>query len=499
MRSKTWQPTQTHRPAAALRPTVITMPDPQPTLAQSLPRRFLFNVNFVFLFALTSNTAGFLVAILMARALGPEGRGDTALFQAAVGIGLAFVNLGAGAAIFYFVSRREIESRDAMEIGLSVTIIATVISIIAVVVTALFFEGYLKDADIPYGFAIVAVPALIQLRVVEGVLRAQGRFGVMNALEIALPLCMIVSLGGTELLFGLNVPRAVIAWTLSFLPPVLLGYVLLGRDVWPRKPAGLALLVKTVRFGGQSQLTSLVQLFNYRLDVFLILVFVSRSGVGIYTVANSQVEGLLILADSVAIVLLTNITAGDKANSARLTPVVCRNTLLITAVAAVVAGLIAESLDPAGLRPQVPGFGGALPLAAARHGRDRRRQDPRRLRLQPRPAHRQLLDRRRQPRSLRPAHRGPHRRLRSPRRRHRHQLRLRPHSGDDPLCLRSPLRQLHLRSPHPAPQRRPPLHRRRRQHLPPPPRPPRPRFRPESRTDPQSRTRVIPSPARGLG
>ncbi|HWC30073.1 MAG TPA: oligosaccharide flippase family protein [Dehalococcoidia bacterium] len=325
------------------------MTTPEPSSAQSLPRRFLFNVNFVFLFALISNTTGFMVAILLARALTREGRGDTALFQAAVGIGVAFVNLGVGSAVFYFVSRREITGRQAMETGLTITLLTAIVAAIGVLITAVFFEDNLQanGIDIPYGMAIVAAPAFIQLRVTEGLLRAQGRFGVMNALELSLPVCMIVILGATELLFGLNVPRAVIAWSLSFLPPVFAGYVLLGRDVWPHGFAGSALLRQTIRFGGQSALTNLVQLANYRADTFLIAALVSREGVAIYTVANSQVEGLLILSNSVAIVLLTNITAGDRENAARLTPIVCRNTMLVTGVAAIVAALIVDLWLPA--------------------------------------------------------------------------------------------------------------------------------------------------------
>jgi O-antigen/teichoic acid export membrane protein len=323
------------------------MPDPQRSAADSLPRRFLFNVNFVFGAALVSNTTGFLVAILLARALGPEGRGDTALFQAAVGIGFAFVNLGVGAAVFYFVSRREIGARQATEIGLTVTLIAMLVAVAGVILTRLFFEGYLEEVDIPYGMAILAVPAFIQLRIVDGLLRAQGRFGVMNALEVALPVSMIAIIGGTELTVGLNVPRAVYGWTIAFLPLVVAGYAVLGRDAWPRRPAGLTLLRKSVRFGGQTALTTLVQLANYRLDTFLILVMVDRAGVGIYVVANSQVEGLLLLANSVVIVLLTNITAGDKDNAGKLTPIVCRNTLLVTCVAGVVAALIAGLWIPA--------------------------------------------------------------------------------------------------------------------------------------------------------
>jgi O-antigen/teichoic acid export membrane protein len=313
----------------------------------ALPRRFLFNINFVFVSTLVSNTLGFFVAILLARALGPDGRGVAALYQAAVSLGFAFLNLGIGAAAFYFVARRELSGRQASEAALTVSLLAALVSSLAVAVTALFFEDRLEGRDIPYGLAILAVPAVVQLRVTDALLRAEGRFGAVNAVDLALPLSMLAALGLTELAAGLTVSRAVWAWTLAYLPPIALGYALLGPAFWPRRPAGLPLLVKTVRLGFQGQLTLLIQLFNYRLDVFLILLLVNTAGVGLYTVATSQTEGLWIIANSVAIVLLTNITAGDAANAARMTPLVCRNTLLVTAAAAAVAAVIAPLWVPA--------------------------------------------------------------------------------------------------------------------------------------------------------
>lgn len=312
-----------------------------PTASSPLPRRFLFNINFVFVATLVSNTIGFFVVILLARALGPEGRGVTALYQAAVSLGFALLHLGIGGAAFYFVARRELSERQAMEAGLSISLFAALVSSAGVAVTALLFEQQLEGRDMPYGLAILTIPAVIQIRLVDGLLRAQGRFGAVNAVEVALPVSMLLCLGATELLAGLTVYRAVWAWSLSFLPPLLLGYALLGPASWPRAPAPLSLLVKTVRFGGQGQLTNLIQLFNNRLDVFLILVLVNTTGVGLYTVASSQTEGLWIIANSVAIVLLTNITSGDAANAARVTPIVCRNTLLVTAAGAAGAALIA--------------------------------------------------------------------------------------------------------------------------------------------------------------
>ncbi len=318
-----------------------------PAAARHLPGRFIFNINFVFFCTLAGNTIGFGVAILLARALGPDGRGVLALFTAAVSIAFAFFNLGIGGAIFYFLARKEVREREAMEAGLDVALIAAMLTAACVIVLALAFEGLLEGRDLPYGLAILAVPLLIQLRVVGSMLRAAGRFGALNLVELTLPLALLVAFGVVAASAGLSVSSAIWGWTACLFVPVALGYAFVGRGVWPRRPAPLSQVVRMVRFGGQNQLTVLIQLLNYRLDVFLILVLVNTSGVGLYTVATSQTEGLWIIADSVVVVLLTNITAGDAANAARMTPLVCRNTVLITAVGAIGAALIAGLWIPA--------------------------------------------------------------------------------------------------------------------------------------------------------
>ncbi len=163
----------------------------------------------------------------------------------------------------------------------------------------------------PYWLALVAIPALVQFRAVEAVLRAQGRFGRMNLLEVSLPLSILGLLGVVELLGGLTIYRAVVAWSLGFLPPVVLGYSLLGPSEWPRRLAGRDLLWKAARFGMQGQLSNLIQLLNYRFDSYLVLLLVNASGVGLYAVGVSLSEGMWLIANSVSVVLLTNLTAGD--------------------------------------------------------------------------------------------------------------------------------------------------------------------------------------------
>ena len=307
---------------------------------------FLVNVNLVFIATLVASGLGFVTAVLLARTLGPEGRGVTALYQAAVSLGFAFFSLGVATAAVYYVGRRDISGRQAMEAGLSVTLIAMALTGMGVAVAALAFGDELSDEGVPYRLTLVAVPALVQFRAAEAVLRAQGRFGAMNLLEVSLPLSILACLGAVELIDGLTIHRAVVAWSLALLPPVALGYFLLGPSQWPRGLAGRDLLWRAARFGMQGQLSNLIQLLNYRLDSYLVLLLVNAGGVGLYAVGVSLSEGMWLIANSVSVVLLTNLTAGDEENAARMTPIVCRNTLLVTAAASLAAAAVSPFAIP---------------------------------------------------------------------------------------------------------------------------------------------------------
>jgi O-antigen/teichoic acid export membrane protein len=308
---------------------------------------FVFNVNMVFATTVVTYGLGFLVSVLIARGLGPEGRGITALYQSAVGLAFAFLSLGIASSAVYFVARRDITARDATRAGLSITLAATAVTAIGVAIAGLLYGDQLADRDVPYWLALVAVPAVIQYRVVEAVLRAQGRYGAMNVIELLLPVTLCLGLVGVDLATGLTVSNTVAVWSFAFLPAALLGYALLGSSAWPVAPAGRTLLAPVVRFGLQGQLSNLIQLLNYRLDSYLVLLLLDTAAVGIYAIGVSLSEGMWFIANSVAVVLLTEITSGDAEQAGRMTPVVCRNTLLVTALASLGAAVVSPFVIPA--------------------------------------------------------------------------------------------------------------------------------------------------------
>ena len=324
------------------------MTDPGESPARSnLPGGgFLLNVNLVFISTVASYGLAFLTGVLLARALGDAGFGVTALYRSAVTLGFAFFSLGIATAVVYYVGRRDISGRQAMEAGLAVTLAATLVTAAGVAAAGAFFGDELRDRDIPYWLAVIAVPAIIQFRTLEGVLRAQGRFGAMNLLEVSLPLFILAGLAVVHLASGLTVNNSVVVWTLAFLPAVAFGYAMLGFSQWPRRLPQRDLLWRAGRFGMQGQLSNLVQLLNYRLDSFLVALLVNAAGVGVYAVAVSVSEGMWFIANSVAVVLLTSLTASDDEAAARMTPVVCRNTLAVTAAASLGAAAVAPFVIP---------------------------------------------------------------------------------------------------------------------------------------------------------
>jgi O-antigen/teichoic acid export membrane protein len=308
--------------------------------------RFLLTVNFVFISTVMAYGLGFLAVILVSRELGTEGRGVTALYQSAINLTFVVLSLGLGSAVVYFVSRGDLSGRAAMEAGLTMTILATALTACGVGLAAVVSgQGVVYDG-VPYWLAIIAVPALLQFQLFETLLRGLGRFGAMNVLNVSLPVSVLVSLIAVELAIGLTVSRAVYAWSLAFLPPVVFGYLLAGTSVWPRGLMGVAKLKPLLTFGAQSQAGNLVQLLNYRLDAYIILVLTNATGVGLYATGVSLSEGLWFIANSAAVVLLTNITGGDEAYVSRMTPLVCRSTLLITALAAIAAGAVSPFIVP---------------------------------------------------------------------------------------------------------------------------------------------------------
>jgi O-antigen/teichoic acid export membrane protein len=308
---------------------------------------FLFNVNLVFLTYVASYLLAFLLRVLVTRALGADGLGSYTLFLLTVSIVAAVLGLGVGVSIIYHIGKRSFSLRDIVSNSQSVVLGSMVVSAALVGLAALTFGDRLDREGVPYWLFVLAVPLFVNFNILTAILQGANRFLAMNLVILLRPLAMVFLMVAGMAVGGLDVTGVLAFWTLSSFLTMAAGLALVGlrrlhlptalRPRW-------AVLKEQVRFGMQGQIGNLLQLLNYRLDSFLVLAFVNAAGVGFYAVGVAVSESVWFVANAVAVVLLPRLTSAEAEDAARLTPVVCRNTLLVSLAAATGVGVLSPVL-----------------------------------------------------------------------------------------------------------------------------------------------------------
>ena len=308
---------------------------------------FLGHVNLVFLSSVANAALALGVAVLLARALGPDGRGVYALFLLSASITQAVLSLGMGVSAVYHLSKRTYPLSRVVANSQQLTLASAIVSGLLVLLAWPTVGDALLDRNAPYWIFAFAVPLFLNYAILTTVLQGTSRFLAMNVVVVAQPLVLLALLAAGSALGTVDTTDALLFWCAATLAGGLLALALLGRPALRLSELlriDRSSLGEQIRFGVQGQLGNLVQLLNYRLDQFIVLLFVSTAGVGIYAISVTMSQSVWFIANAVAVVLLPRLTATDAADAARTTPLVCRGTLLVSALGALGLGAAAPWL-----------------------------------------------------------------------------------------------------------------------------------------------------------
>ncbi len=305
---------------------------------------FLYSVNVVFLSQIVIYGLAFGLRLVLARGLGDDGLGTYSLFFNAVLVVGGVANLGVGLGNIYFLNRGEYSYDRLLSGSLFVLGVTVVLSWAFLAAYSAALEPDIFVSGRAFWLYGAALPAVVGYVVLTSFLHGSSRFFALSGVAVLQGLTCLAAVGALYAADELTVFGALAAWSGSFLAADAGALVLVGlrgvdlrRVLWP----DWAVLWGQVRYGAQGQIATLAQFFNYRLDQFLVAAFVSRAGVGHYTVAVGLGESVWWISSAVAIVLLPRLTAMDRDSAGVVTPLVCRNTLAVSIVAAV--GLAAVS------------------------------------------------------------------------------------------------------------------------------------------------------------
>jgi O-antigen/teichoic acid export membrane protein len=295
-----------------------------------------------------------LIAPILARTLGPDGRGQMAAILAPLTFADALATVGIPAAIAYYRARGS-DATLLVRLALPLLVLSGAVSYGVL----LWFAPVVADQQ---GLDVTvvrilwtAVIAAIFLTVLRGCRQGEAGWGRIN-LESALgPVLRVVACGG---LFLIGSESAQLVTAVYLGSGIVVGVVLVRLrpvTVVPPEPHPDPTRGELLGYGFRSWTTSLSSVINARVDQLFLAVALPAAALGVYAVSVtvSQLPTILYLA--AAPVLFTRVAGGyGWAESARVVRLVSWASLLLAVALALAAGPLVELVFGAAFSSAVP-------------------------------------------------------------------------------------------------------------------------------------------------
>jgi O-antigen/teichoic acid export membrane protein len=302
--------------------------------------------------ALTTFATRLAVAVLsfgsilvIARALGPEGRGDVALLTAiatlssqlaVLGVDEANVNLAAAVP-----ERRPTLATNS--VVLSAVFGALAIGILLPLFAVFPGLGGETEAGLRL-VALAAIPGLILQTYLTFLIRGQFGFGITNVSWLASPAITFVANVAFWLAGALSVTSAFSIWVLAHIATVLLLVWYVARRGSGFGRPQLALARRSLGFGLRSHVGRMMMSGNYRADQWFVGAIAGSRELGLYNIAVAGAEVLFYVPTVLVLVQRPFLVRADRAEARRLTAKGFRTGIVLTAPLVLVGVVFAPFL-----------------------------------------------------------------------------------------------------------------------------------------------------------
>jgi O-antigen/teichoic acid export membrane protein len=302
---------------------------------------FIRDVFYTFSTEIFSIGANFLVGVLLARALTVTERGIMVLVMTLPWTVFRLASLGLPQANIYLVGRKKRETRIVLGNALT---LALGLGLLSVVILSALKGGalrtVLKGLSPAYWWPLILlIPMLLVDGMTLSILRACQRFDLFNLRRLASPILLLLGFVVALIACKGGLTTAVGAYVAVTALTTVLGLALAGREVALRPTYDQALTKEALQFGLKSYIQNLVGSLNYRLDIYLLALFLTPEQIAFYGVATSLAEVAWYIPNSVGMVLFPRLSNAPVEQVHQITARVCRNTLTITVL--VVVGMLA--------------------------------------------------------------------------------------------------------------------------------------------------------------
>ena len=269
--------------------------------------------------------AQFMLVVLIARELGPEGNGFYAMAILIPTMLANFLNFGVGPATVYYVSRGEFNVHQAMAGNLRLALIVATAGVACALPVLVIWGAELFPA-IPQGLlylGLASFPLTLLLAYLNTILQGLEDFKAFNLTVLLPPYVNLVGVVIALYVLTLGVEGAMVAYITGQLVGLMVVFSLLSRSKVTREKVdqstSLAVYARrTLSYGWKAHLSNILAFVNYRADIFLVNFFLTPTATGIYVIAVQIAEKLWMLSQAASTVLLPRLSAMHQNPKARM-------------------------------------------------------------------------------------------------------------------------------------------------------------------------------------
>jgi O-antigen/teichoic acid export membrane protein len=289
------------------------------------------------------------ISMIIARTLGAEGQGIYSTATTITGLLASFGLLGLDAAHLYYLAR---DRRSLGPLLANSLVVLLALSLLLVPCFLLFVQPILGEkasAFRPYVLlSAFIVPLVLGRHLLLSLFLGLGKVETYNGLMVLAQVALlgmvvgglVVAHRGTDwVLWGYAVSLAVF-----LLPASLWLRRQLSREDRDRMHLDAGLFRACAGYGLKGHLGVILTNFTYRFDTILVVRWLGAAAQGYYSIAVLLAEKLSMITASVQFVLFPRISASKEEEANRITPLVCRQTLLWVAAAGILLFLLGRFL-----------------------------------------------------------------------------------------------------------------------------------------------------------
>jgi O-antigen/teichoic acid export membrane protein len=277
-----------------------------------------------------------VISAVTARQLGPTLQGAYQIIILILNTTVMFFLLGLASANI-FVGARQPELLPTMagnSLAAAVALGVTAVILLEGLLLLPSTRQYLAENSVPLGLLRTAVwilPALLLSNFMVEIIRATGQIRLYNALalfQMGLYLSLLL------LLLSVSADKlhsVVTAWALSYASLAVLTTGLALKAVGFQVQLSWPVFRRSLVFGLKNHAAQIAQFLNYRLDLFLVGLFLPPASVAFYGIATMYAERIWEIPGSIRASLMYH-AAADQASAAMMTARSARVVLFVVGV-----------------------------------------------------------------------------------------------------------------------------------------------------------------------